>query len=164
MHKNRIGYDKSYSIMNLFKLFVPQKKSLLLLCCQKLSKQNLQVANFGATIAAPQHMPQLVTINKDKICSVVIDNCAPNDITIKRNSIFSVIETELDTTWQQNDWFPDFKIGQQTQKLSFTEEWHWSKSTPQHSRTIKMQICLSSSQIPRHNQHWQTWFRSSQRF
>ena len=78
--------------MNLFKLFVPQKKSLLLLCCQKLSKQNLQVANFGATIAAPQHnmisgMPQWVTINKDKICSVVIDNCAPNDITIKRNSI-----------------------------------------------------------------------------
>ena len=39
-------------------------------------------------------MPQLVSFDKNNICSIVVDNCSPVDVTLPRKSIIAVLETE----------------------------------------------------------------------
>jgi len=56
-------------------------------------------ANPVATIYAPTNptisgIPALVTLDKYKHCILVIDNCAPYDITLARNEVLGVLEFE----------------------------------------------------------------------
>jgi len=58
-------------------------------------------ANPVATIYAPTNptisgIPALVTLDKYKHCILVIDNCAPYDITLARNEVLGVLEFEPD--------------------------------------------------------------------
>ncbi len=41
-------------------------------------------------------VPSLVTIDSDQNCKVVIENCAPYEVTIERNDIMGIIEMEED--------------------------------------------------------------------
>ncbi len=57
--------------------------------------------NFIATIFAPKHpklsgMPAVVSIDKNNNCKIVIDNCAPYDVTIDRNDIIGIMDKETD--------------------------------------------------------------------
>jgi hypothetical protein len=58
-------------------------------------------ANSVATIHAPTNptisgMPALVTLDRHKHCKLVIDNCAPYEITLARNEVLGVLEFEPD--------------------------------------------------------------------
>jgi hypothetical protein len=55
--------------------------------------------HFIASIFAPKNpmlsgMPAIVTVDKNNNCKIVIDNCAPYDVTIDRNEIIGFKETE----------------------------------------------------------------------
>jgi hypothetical protein len=41
-------------------------------------------------------VPSLVSIESNQNCKIIIDNCAPYDITIERNDIMGIIEMEED--------------------------------------------------------------------
>jgi hypothetical protein len=54
-----------------------------------------------ATINAPTNptisgMPALVTLDKYRNCKLVIDNCAPYEVTLARNEVLGVLEFEPD--------------------------------------------------------------------
>ena len=117
MHKHKISYNASKRQILLDQQFIQtihaMKQIIVLALSLKIVKTPfagtpLPEANFIATIAAPQHntilgMPQLVSINNDKICSVVFDNCAPNDITIDRDAILGIVETETNAPTPLDD-------------------------------------------------------------
>jgi hypothetical protein len=57
--------------------------------------------NFIATIFAPKNpmlsgMPEVVSIDKNNNCKIVIDNCAPFDVTIDRNDIIAIMDKETE--------------------------------------------------------------------
>jgi hypothetical protein len=57
--------------------------------------------NFIATIFWPKNpmlsgMPPVVSIDKNNNCKIVIDNCAPYDVTIDRNDIVGLMDKETD--------------------------------------------------------------------
>jgi len=57
--------------------------------------------NFIATIFSPKNpmlsgMPAVVSIDKNNNCKIVIDYCAPYDVTIDRNDIVGLMDKETD--------------------------------------------------------------------
>jgi len=48
-------------------------------------------------------VPSLVTIDNDQNCKVVIENCAPYEVTIERNDIMGIIEIEEDKLYPLTD-------------------------------------------------------------
>ena len=119
MHKHKVSYDTSKRQILLDQQFIQTihatKQIIVPALSSKIVKMRfagtpLPEANFIATIAAPQHntisgMPQLVSINNDKICSIVIDNCAPYNITIDRDAILGIVEMETDAPMTLDDNF-----------------------------------------------------------
>ncbi len=58
-----------------------------------------QNVHFIANIFAPKNpmlsgMPAMVTVDKNNNCKIVIDNCAPYNVTIDRNDILSLMDRE----------------------------------------------------------------------
>ncbi len=56
-------------------------------------------AMFVVTICAPRMpmisgMPSIVNVDENNICNIVVENCAPYDVTLKRDDILGVMETE----------------------------------------------------------------------
>ncbi len=51
-------------------------------------------------------VPSLVTIDSNQNCKVVIENCAPYDVTIERNDIMGIIEMEEDKVYPLTDGLP----------------------------------------------------------
>jgi hypothetical protein len=41
-------------------------------------------------------MPTIVSIDKNNNCKIVLDNCAPYDVTISRNDILGIMDAEPD--------------------------------------------------------------------
>jgi hypothetical protein len=41
-------------------------------------------------------MPAIVTINKNNNCKIVVDNCAPYDVTIARGDVLGIMDMETD--------------------------------------------------------------------
>ena len=57
--------------------------------------------NYIASIYAPRTpmitgMPAIVSIDKNNNCKIIIDNCAPYDVTIDRNDILGIMDLESD--------------------------------------------------------------------
>jgi hypothetical protein len=57
--------------------------------------------NYIASIFSPRTpmlsgMPAIVSIDKNNNCKIVIDNCAPYDVTISRNNILGIMDAEPD--------------------------------------------------------------------
>ena len=48
-------------------------------------------------------VPSLVTIDNEQNCKVVIENCAPYEVTIERNDIMGIIEMEEDELYPLTD-------------------------------------------------------------
>jgi hypothetical protein len=58
-------------------------------------------AIYVANICAPRTpmvsgMPSIVNIDDNNICNIVVENCAPYDVTLERDDILGVMETEED--------------------------------------------------------------------
>ncbi len=58
-------------------------------------------ATYVANICAPRTpmvsgMPSIVNIDESNICSIVVENCAPYDVTLERDDIHGVMEIEQD--------------------------------------------------------------------
>ncbi len=41
-------------------------------------------------------MPSIVNIDENNICNIIVENCAPYDVTLERDDILGVMETETD--------------------------------------------------------------------
>ena len=41
-------------------------------------------------------MPSIVNVDENNICNIVVENCAPYDVTLERNDILGIMETEED--------------------------------------------------------------------
>ena len=39
-------------------------------------------------------MPSIVNIDENNICNIIVENCAPYDVTLERDDILGVMETE----------------------------------------------------------------------
>jgi hypothetical protein len=39
-------------------------------------------------------MPSIVNVDENNICNIVMENCAPYDVTLERDNILGIIETE----------------------------------------------------------------------
>jgi hypothetical protein len=48
-------------------------------------------------------MPAIVSIDKNNNCKIVLDNCAPYDVTISRNDILSIMDAEPDEPIPKED-------------------------------------------------------------
>ena len=60
-----------------------------------------QEHNYIASIFSPKTpmisgMPAIVSIDKNNNCKIILDNCAPYDVTISRNDILGIMDTEPD--------------------------------------------------------------------
>jgi hypothetical protein len=58
-------------------------------------------ALYVVNICAPRTpmisgMPSIVNIDENNICNIVVENCAPYDVTLERDDIIGVMETEQD--------------------------------------------------------------------
>ena len=58
-------------------------------------------ANLIANIFSPRTpmisgMPAIVSIDKNNNCKIVLDNCAPYDVTINRGDILGIMDVEKD--------------------------------------------------------------------
>ncbi len=48
-------------------------------------------------------VPSLVSINSNQNCKIVIENCAPYEVTIERNDIMGIIKMEEDEMYPLMD-------------------------------------------------------------
>jgi len=58
-------------------------------------------ATYMANICAPRTpmvsgMPSIVNIDENNICNIIVENCAPYDVTLERDDILGIMETEED--------------------------------------------------------------------
>ncbi len=58
-------------------------------------------ATYVANICAPRTpmisgMPSIVNVDENNICNIVVENCAPYDVTLERDDVLGVMETEED--------------------------------------------------------------------
>ncbi len=56
-------------------------------------------AVYVANICAPRtpmisRMPSIVNVDDNNICNLIIENCAPYDVTLERDDILGIMETE----------------------------------------------------------------------
>jgi len=108
MHQHKLNYDAhskqitfAHMLTNALyavkEVTIPALSSMMVTTKYKgLSNETAQPI---ATIHAPQHptisgMPAWVTLDTYKNCKLIIDNCAPYDITIPRNEVLGVLEFE----------------------------------------------------------------------
>ena len=108
MHANKMNYDAASKQITFAHMLTDALYSLKETTIPTLSTMIIQAKFKGtvcdsaspvATIHAPTNstisgMPALVMLDKYKNCKLVIDNCAPYEITRARNEILGVLEFE----------------------------------------------------------------------
>jgi hypothetical protein len=63
----------------------------------KVSKdQNYIASIFSPKTPMISGMPAIVSIDKNNNCKIILDNCAPYDVTISRNDILGIMDTEME--------------------------------------------------------------------
>ena len=110
MHANRMNYDAASKQITFAHMLTNALYSLKETTIPALSTMIIQAKFKGnvcntaspvATIHAPTNptisgMPALVTLDKYRNCKLVIDNCAPYEVTLARNEVLGVLEFEPD--------------------------------------------------------------------
>jgi len=110
MHKNKLHYDvqtrqvkiagiEGDQIVAIKEQVLPALASIVITAWYK-GKTEPNV-HFIASIFAPKNpmlsgMPIIVTMDKNNNCKIVINNCAPYDITIDRNDILALMDRETE--------------------------------------------------------------------
>jgi len=117
MHRNKLIYDvntrqvkfadeKMNTICATKQITIPAMTSCIV--TTKFHGETHPDKTYIATIHCPgaptvTGVPSLVTIDKDQNCKVVIENCAPYEVTIDRNDIMGIIEIEEDKLYPLTD-------------------------------------------------------------
>jgi len=110
MHANRMNYDTALKQITFAHMFTNALYLLKETTIPALSTMIIQAKFKGnvcntaspvATIHAPTNpaisgMPALVTLDKYRNCKLVINNCAPYEVTLARNEVLGVLEFEPD--------------------------------------------------------------------
>ncbi len=96
MHKHKHHYDVQTRQVKIASIDGDQIVAIKEQVCKLVPN-----VNFIATIFAPKNpmlsgMPAVVSIDKNNNCKIVIDNCAPYDVTIDRNDIIGLVDKETD--------------------------------------------------------------------
>ena len=108
MHANKMNYDATSmqitfahmltnALYSVKEITIPALSSMMV--NTKYKGAVCETAKPIATVHAPCNptisgMPAWVTLDKYKNCKMIIDNCAPYDITLARNEILGVLEFE----------------------------------------------------------------------
>ncbi len=117
MHANKMNYDTASkqitfahmltnALYSLKETTIPALSTMIIPA--KFKGNVCDSASPVATIHAPTNptisgMPALVTLDKYKNCKLVIDNCAPYEITLARNEVLGVLEFEPDKSIPLNE-------------------------------------------------------------
>ena len=56
-------------------------------------------ATYVANICAPRTpmfsgMPSIMNVDENNICNIIVENCAPYDVTLERDDILGIMETK----------------------------------------------------------------------
>jgi hypothetical protein len=117
MHRNKLVYnvnlrqvkfadEKMITICATKQITIPAMTSSII--TTKFNGNSHPDKMYIATIHCPGALtltgvPSLVTIDNNQNCKVVIENCAPYDVTIERNDIMGIIEMEEDKLYPLTD-------------------------------------------------------------
>ncbi len=117
MHRNKLIYDvntrqvkfadeKLNTICATKQITIPAMTSSII--TTKFNRDKHPDKTYIATIHCPgaptlTGVPSLVTIDSNQNCKVVIENCAPYEVTIERNDIMGIIEMEEDKLYPLTD-------------------------------------------------------------
>jgi len=110
MHKHKLHYDVQTGQVKIASIegdqIVAIKEQVLpalasTIITDKYKGKILQNVNFIVSIFAPRSpmlsgMPAIVTIHKNDNCRLMIDNCAPYNITIDRNDVIRLMDVETE--------------------------------------------------------------------
>ncbi len=107
MHANRMNYNAASKQITFAHMLTNALYSLketnlsTMIINAKFKGTVCNSVNPVATIHAPTNptisgMPALVTLDKYKHCKLVIDNCAPYEVTLARNEVLGVLEFKPD--------------------------------------------------------------------
>jgi hypothetical protein len=100
-HQVKILNSDSDKIVAITKFVVPALSSTVLNL--KYKGKVFPVTQYIANIYAPSNpslsgMPEIVNVDKNKNCKIIIDNCAPDEeVTIARNNTLSINNIEPET-------------------------------------------------------------------
>ncbi len=110
MHKNKLHYDmqtrqvkiagiEGDQIVAIKEQVLPALASTVVTA--KFKGKLEPNVHFIASIFAPKNpmlsgMPAMVTVDKNNICKIVIENCAPYDVTMDRNDIIALMDRETE--------------------------------------------------------------------
>ncbi len=117
MHRNKLIYDmntrqvkfadaKMNTICATKQMTIPARTSSII--TTKFNWESHTDKTYIATIHCPgapilTGVPSLVSINKNQNCKIIIENCAPYEITIERNDIMGIIKMEEDKMYPLTD-------------------------------------------------------------
>jgi hypothetical protein len=117
MHRNKLIYDvntrqvkfanaKMNTIFATKQVTIPAMTSSLV--TTKFNGETHTDKTYVATIHCPGSptltgVPSLVSIDKNQNCQIIIKNCAPYEVTIKRNDIMGMVEIEDDNLYPLTD-------------------------------------------------------------
>ncbi len=99
-HKVMFARAGTNSIAALKNTVLPEKMSTVIKA--KFKGNRDEKALYMANICAPRTpmvsgIQSIVNIDENNICSIVVENCAPYDVTLERDDIIGVMEMEQDT-------------------------------------------------------------------
>jgi hypothetical protein len=122
MHRNKLIYDKLIYDVNTRQVKFADEKMNTICATKQITipamTSSIITTKFNgvshpdktyiATIHCPEAptltgVPSLVTIDSNQNCKVIIENCAPYEVTIERNNIMGIIEMEEDKLYPLTD-------------------------------------------------------------
>jgi hypothetical protein len=117
MHRNKLIYDvntrqvkfadaKINKICATKQVTIPAMTSSII--STKFNGESCPDKTYTATIHCPgapmlTGVPSLVSIDSNQNCKIVIENCAPYEVTIERNDVMGIIEMEEDEMYPLTD-------------------------------------------------------------
>jgi hypothetical protein len=104
-------------------------------------------------------MPSIINVDKNNICSIDLENCAPYNVTLKRDDILGTMETEEEEMVLLTSYLHIIRLPKYAQPLSKSEQEETfqrrDSETMQFasSRRVQGQISGHSVQTPGHLEH-----------
>jgi hypothetical protein len=117
MHKHKLHYDVQTRQVKIAGVEIDQivaiKEQILpalastVITAKYKGKVNMEMT-YIASIFAPKTptvsgMPAIISIDKNNNCKIILDNCAPYDITIDRNDVIRFMDIETDQLIPKED-------------------------------------------------------------
>jgi hypothetical protein len=117
MHRNKLIYDVNtrqvkFADTKMNTIYAMKQVAILAMTSSlvtiKFNGDTHADKTYVATIHCPGSptltgVPSLVSIDENHYCKIIIENCAPYDVTIERNDIMGIVEIEDDNLYPLRD-------------------------------------------------------------